>query len=111
MGRGAQCLGTAFANGSGSIVGCTSGDGVCRASSVFFGSSRILSSPHGVRRCRGDGGGKAQQGSVIVRTRDDGWGACSGVRAGGSTIALMVKLRSVYPTLPEKHPVAVLSIR
>ena len=47
------------------------------------------------RRHKGD---QAQQGSVIVRTRDDAFGAGSGVGAGGGAVALMVELLSGYPT-------------
>ena len=52
-------------------------------------------------RFRGHKGDQAQQGSVIVRTRDDASGTRSGVGAGGGAVALMVELLSVYPTMPE----------
>ena len=51
------------------------------------------------------------QGSGIVRTRDDAFGARSGVGAGGGAVALMVELLSGYPTLPEKRPPVVVSVR
>ena len=57
-------------------------------------------------RFRGHKGDQAQQGSVIVRTRDDAWGAQSGVGAGGGAVALMVELLSAYPTLPESAPLS-----
>ena len=42
-------------------------------------------------RTRDDASGdQAQQGSVIVRTRDDASGARSGVGAGGGAVALVV---------------------
>ena len=41
-------------------------------------------------RFRGHEGDQAQQGSVIVRTRDDASGTRSGVGAGGGAVALMV---------------------
>ena len=55
-------------------------------------------------RFRGHKGDEAQQGSVVMRTRDDASGTRSGVGAGGGVVALMVELLSVYPTLPESAP-------
>ena len=52
-------------------------------------------------RFRGHKGDQAQQGSVIVRTRDDASGARSAVGAGSGAVALMVELLLVYPTMPE----------
>ena len=60
-------------------------------------------------RFRGRKGDQAQQGSVIVRTRDDASGTRSGVGAGGGAVALMVELLSVYPTMPEMPESAPLS--
>ena len=57
-------------------------------------------------RFRGHKGDQAQQGSVIVRTRDDASGTRSGVGAGGGAVALMVELLSVYPTMPESAPLS-----
>ena len=57
-------------------------------------------------RFRGHTGDQAQQGSVIVRTRDDASGTRSGVGAGGGAVALMVELLSVYPTMPESAPLS-----
>ena len=57
----------------------------------------------------GHKGDQAQQGSVIVRTRDDASGTRSGVGAGGGAVALMVELLSVYPTMPEMPESAPLS--
>ena len=57
-------------------------------------------------RFRGRKGDQAQQGSVIVRTRDDASGTRSGVGAGGGAVALMVELLSVYPTMPESAPLS-----
>ena len=48
-------------------------------------------------------GDRTQQGSVI--TRDDAWGAHSGVGAGGGAVALM-ELLSGYSTLPEGAPLS-----
>ena len=56
-----------------------------------------------VRFC-GHKGDPAQQGSVIVRTRDDASGTRSGVGAGGGAVVLMVEVLSVYPTMPERPP-------
>ena len=47
-------------------------------------------------------GDQAQQGSVIVRTRLDAFGARSGIGAARGTVALKVELLSGYPTLPER---------
>ena len=47
---------------------------------------------------------QAQQGSVVVRTRDGAGGARSGVGAGGGAVVLVVELLSGYPTLPEAPP-------
>ena len=55
-------------------------------------------------RFHGHKGDQAQQGSVIVRTRDDASGTPSGLGAGGGGVALMVELLSVYPTMPEVPP-------
>ena len=55
---------------------------------------------------RGRKGDQAQQGSVIVRTRDDARGARSGVGAGGGAVALMVEPLSSYPTLPDSVPLS-----
>lgn len=55
---------------------------------------------------RGHKGDQAQQGSVIVRTRDDAKGARSGVGAGGGAVALMVELLSSFPTLPDSAPLS-----
>ena len=55
-------------------------------------------------RFRGHMGDQAQQGSVIVRTRDDASGTGSGVGAGGGAVVLMVEVLSVYPTMPERPP-------
>ena len=55
---------------------------------------------------RGQKGDQAQQGSVIVHTRDDASGTRSGVGAGGGAVALMVELLSVYPTMPESAPLS-----
>ena len=56
---------------------------------------------------RGHKGDQAQQGSVIVRTRDDPSGARSGAGAGGCAVALMVELlSSYYPTLPDSVPLS-----
>ena len=52
----------------------------------------------------GSKGDQAQQGTVIVRTRDNAWGTRSGVGAGGGAVALLVKLLSRYPTSPERAP-------
>ena len=52
-------------------------------------------------RFRGSKGDQAEQGSVIVRTRDDASGTRSGVGAGGGAVALMAELLSVYPPMPE----------
>ena len=49
---------------------------------------------------------QAQQGSVIVRTRDDAWKVRSGVGSGGGVVALTVELLSGYPTLPENAPLS-----
>ena len=49
-------------------------------------------------RSRGHKGDQAQQGSDIVRTRDDAWGR--------GTVALTAELLSGYPTLPERSPVS-----
>ena len=57
-------------------------------------------------RFRGHKGDQAQQGSVLVRTRDDASGTRSGVGAGGGAVALMVELLSVYPTMPEGAPLS-----
>ena len=57
-------------------------------------------------RFHGHRGDQAQQGSVIVRTRDDASGTRSGVGAGGCAIALMVELLSVYPRMPESAPLS-----
>ena len=57
-------------------------------------------------RFRGHKGDQAQQGSVIVRTRDDASGTRSGVGAGGGAVALMVELLSVYPTMPGSAPLS-----
>ena len=51
-------------------------------------------------------GDQAQQGAVIVCTRDDASGTRSGVRAGGGAVAFMMELLSVYPTLPESAPLS-----
>ena len=53
-------------------------------------------------RFRDHKGDEAQQGSVIVRTRDDASGTRSGVGAGGGAVALMVELPVSYThlTLP-----------
>ena len=55
---------------------------------------------------RGHKGDHAQQGSVVVRTRDDASGTRSGVEAGGGAVALMVELLSVYPTMPVSAPLS-----
>ena len=55
-------------------------------------------------RFRGQTGDQAQQGSVIVRTRDDASWTRSGVGAGGGAVPLMVELLSVYPTMPGSTP-------
>ena len=57
-------------------------------------------------RFRGHKGDQAQQGSVIVRKRDDASETRSGVGAGGGAVALMAELRSVYPTMPESAPLS-----
>ena len=57
-----------------------------------------------VRYISGPKGDQAQQGSVIVRTRDDAWGTRSGEGSGGGVVALMVELLSGCPTLPERAP-------
>ena len=57
-------------------------------------------------RFRDRKGDQAQQGSDIVRTRDDAWGTRSGVGAGGGIVALMVELLSVYLMLPESAPLS-----
>ena len=57
-------------------------------------------------RFRGHTGDQAQQGSVIVRPRNDALGTRSGVGAGGGAVALMVELLSVYPTMPESAPLS-----
>ena len=57
-------------------------------------------------RFRGHKGDQAQQGSVIVRTRDHASGTRSGVGAGGGAVALMVELLSVYPTMPKSAPLS-----
>ena len=54
---------------------------------------------------RGHKGDQAQQGSVIVSTRDDASGTRSGVGAGGGAVALM-ELLSVYPPMPESAPLS-----
>ena len=51
-------------------------------------------------------GDQAQQGPVILHTRDDASGTRSGVGAGGGAVALMVELLSVYPTMPESAPLS-----
>ena len=56
-------------------------------------------------RFRDHKGDQAQQGAVIVCTRDDASGTRSGVRAGGGAVAFMVELLSVYP-LPESAPLS-----
>ena len=58
-------------------------------------------------RFRSHNGDQAQQGSVIVRTRDDAWGPRSGVGAGGGAVALVVELLSGYPTLSESPPLLI----
>ena len=55
---------------------------------------------------RGHKSDQAQQGSVIVRTRDDAWRGRSGVGAGGGAVALMVELLSGSRTLPESAPLS-----
>ena len=55
-------------------------------------------------RFRGQKGYQTEQGSHIVYTRDDASGTRSGVGAGGSAVALMLGLLSVYPTVPERAP-------
>ena len=57
-------------------------------------------------RFRGPKGDQAQQGSVIVRKRDDASGTRSGVGGGGSAVDLIVVLLSVYPTMPESAPLS-----
>ena len=57
-------------------------------------------------RFRGNKGDQAQQGSVIVRARDDDSGTRSGVGAGSGAVTLMVELRSVYPTMPKRAPLS-----
>ena len=57
-------------------------------------------------RFRGHKGDQAQQGSVIVHTRDDASGTRSWVGAGGGAVALMMELLSVYPTMPESAPLS-----
>ena len=57
-------------------------------------------------RFRNHKGDQAQQGSVIVGTRDDASGTRSGVGAGGGAVALMVELLSVYPKMPESAPLS-----
>ena len=57
-------------------------------------------------RFLGHKGDQAQQGSVIVRTRDDASGERSGVGAGSGAIALVVELLSVYPTMPKSAPLS-----
>ena len=57
-------------------------------------------------RFRGHKSDQAQQGSVIVHTRDDASGTRSGVGAGGGAVTLTVELRSVYPTMPESVPLS-----
>ena len=59
---------------------------------------------------RGHMGDQAQQGSVIVRTRDDASGTRSGVGAGGGAVVLMVELLSVYSTMPERGTLVVVSV-
>ena len=61
-------------------------------------------------RFYGRKGDRAQQGSVIVLTRDDASGTRSGVGAGGGAVALMVELLSVYPTFAGKSPLVVVSV-
>ena len=61
-------------------------------------------------RFSGPKGDQAQQGLVIVRTRDDAWGGRSVVGAGGGAVALMVELLSGYLTLPERAPPVVVSV-
>ena len=60
---------------------------------------------------RGQKGDQAQQGSVIVHTRDDASGTRSGVGAGGGAVALMVELLPVYPTwrAPSCRPIDALT--
>ena len=55
---------------------------------------------------RGHKDDQPQQGSVIVRTRYDASATRSWVGAGGGAVALMVELRSVYPTMPESAPLS-----
>ena len=57
-------------------------------------------------RFRSQKGHHAQQGSVIVCSRDHAWGTRSGVGAGGGAVALMVELLSVYPTMPDSAPLS-----
>ena len=61
-------------------------------------------------RFRGHKGDEAQQGSVVVRTRDNAWGMRSGVGAGGGAVALMVALLSGYPTCRNAPPPVVVSV-
>ena len=57
-------------------------------------------------RFRGHKGDQAQQGSVIVRTRDAALGPGSGVGAGGGAVAVMVELLSMHVALPESAPLS-----
>ena len=93
-----------FASASGVVnpVHClTRGDVVLYAGGRQLGSLQWHQATS-IEVCfRGHKGDQAQQGSVIVRARDDARGARSGVGAGGGAVALTMGLLSSYPTLPE----------
>ena len=57
-------------------------------------------------RFRGHKGDQAQQGCVLMRTRDTATGPCSGLEADGGAVALMVELMSYNNLLPENAPIA-----
>ena len=61
-------------------------------------------------RFRGHKGDQAQQGSVIVRTRDDASGTRSGVGASGGAVALVVVDSVGISDDAGKRPLVVVSV-
>ena len=57
-------------------------------------------------RFRGYKGDQAQNGRIIVRTREDVTGPRSGVGTGGGAVTLMVELMASGITLPESAPLS-----
>ena len=55
-------------------------------------------------RFSGRNGDQAQNGCIIVRTRDEVTGPRSGVGTGGGAVALVVELMASGITLPESAP-------